>query len=101
MKTIHFPVLLNGSPFVAVAFQTGRQYTEEGQRIFAVQLDDRILMIDVDRMIYYAFREVEFNPRSILEAYDCNQGGMEFSEDMTVFRDSVTHLLAGDLTNEL
>ena len=55
-----------------ISFNTGRSYTEHGQRIAARRLDSgAILMIDIDRHIDYLFpAEVELTQTSIMRAYD-------------------------------
>lgn len=57
-----------------IAFQTGREYTENGQRIAATQLDSgHIVMLDIDRQIDYILpAQVDFNQRGIMWAYDNN-----------------------------
>jgi hypothetical protein len=57
-----------------ISFNTGRGYTEAGQRIAATQLDDgRVVFVDVDRGIRYATNEpCELNQRAIMRAYDYN-----------------------------
>jgi hypothetical protein len=57
-----------------LSFNTGRGYTEHGQRIAAMQLDNgRVVFVDVDRGIRYATNEpCELNQRAIMRAYDYN-----------------------------
>ena len=58
-----------------LSFNTGRWYTEAGQRIAAMQLDDgRVVFVDVDRGIRYATAApCELTQRAIMRAYDYNE----------------------------
>ena len=53
-------------------FNTGREYTEHGQRIIATQLDTgNIVLVDLDRHIDLMLQAgVDFNQADILQAYD-------------------------------
>ena len=56
-----------------LAFNTGRQYSEAGQRIAAGLLDDgSILFVDIDRGLEYVIPEgaVSFTQAAIMAAYD-------------------------------
>lgn len=56
-----------------LAFNTGRQYSDNGQRIAAALLnDDSIVFVDIDRGLEYviAAGAVEFNQAAIMAAYD-------------------------------
>ena len=57
-----------------LAFQSGREYTEHGQRIAATQLDSgHVVMLDIDRHIDVIFPAgVEFTQADIMWAYDRN-----------------------------
>lgn len=57
-----------------IAFNTGRTYTEHGQRIAAHRLESgHIVMIDIDRHIDYIFTDLTpFTPAGILKDYDSN-----------------------------
>jgi hypothetical protein len=57
-----------------LAFQSGRDYTEHGQRIAATQLESgHIVMLDIDRHIDYILpAQVDFTQRGIMWAYDNN-----------------------------
>lgn len=57
-----------------LAFKTGRDYTEHGQRIAATQLNSgHIVMLDIDRHIDYILpAQIEFTQRDIMWAYDNN-----------------------------
>jgi hypothetical protein len=62
-----------------LVFNTGRQYSEAGQRIAAAQLDDgSILFVDIDRGLEYLIAPgaARFNQASIMGAYD--RGGLEW-----------------------
>jgi S-methylmethionine-dependent homocysteine/selenocysteine methylase len=58
-----------------ISFNTGRGYTEAGQRIAATQLDDgRVVFVDVDRGIRYATAApCELTQRAIMRAYDYDE----------------------------
>jgi hypothetical protein len=55
-----------------ISFNTGRGYTENGQRIAAGQLDcGRVLFVDIDRGIDYVTAEpCELSQRAVMRAYD-------------------------------
>ena len=54
-----------------ITFNTGRKYTERGQRIAAAIVDGRTYFSDVDRMIFGVFTSpVECTRADVLEAYD-------------------------------
>ena len=57
-----------------ITFNTGRNYTEHGQRIAAQRLESgHIIMIDIDRHIDYIFTDLTpFNQAGILNDYDNN-----------------------------
>ena len=58
-----------------ITFNTGRTYTEHGQRIAAQRLDSgHIVMLDIDRGIDYVLpTSTEFSPRGVMSAYDHNR----------------------------
>jgi len=60
-----------------LTFNTGRAYTDAGQRIAARKLDDgRVLFVDVDRGIEYVTAEpIELTPRDVMAAYDYGRTG--------------------------
>ena len=55
-----------------IKFNTGRDYTEHGQRIIATQLEGgQIVLLDLDRHIDIMLPAgVEFNQAEIMQAYD-------------------------------
>jgi len=55
-----------------IKFNTGREYSANGQRIIATQLDTgNIVMVDIDRHIdLMLLAGVGFNEREIMQAYD-------------------------------
>ena len=55
-----------------IAFKTGRDYTEHGQRIAAAQLDNGcIIMLDIDRHIDLMLpAQIDFSQSDIMWAYD-------------------------------
>lgn len=63
-----------GKPMIQ--FNTGRQYSKQGQRIVAAQVDDgRIFFVDLDRCIdgMITAPNAELTEASVLKAYDANQ----------------------------
>ena len=64
-----------------LTFNTGRGYTEHGQRIAATKLDDgRVLFVDVDRGISYVSAEpIELTARAIMAAYDYDRTGSVYT----------------------
>jgi hypothetical protein len=64
-----------------LSFNTGRWYTEAGQRIAATQLDDgRVVFVDVDRGIrYVTATPCELTQRAVMRAYDYNETGCEWA----------------------
>jgi hypothetical protein len=57
-----------------LAFNTGRTYTECGQRVAATKLESgHIVMLDIDRHIDYILpAQIDFTKRDIMWAYDSN-----------------------------
>jgi hypothetical protein len=57
-----------------LAFNTGRGYSDKGQRIAATKLDDgRVAFVDIDRRLAYVILgEPELNAFEVLLAYDHN-----------------------------
>jgi len=57
-----------------LAFNTGRTYTEHGQRIAATQLESgHIVILDIDRHIDVILpAQIDFTQRDIMWAYDHN-----------------------------
>jgi hypothetical protein len=65
-----------------LAFNTGRQYSEAGQRIAAAQFDDgSILFVDIDRGLEYLIAPgaARFTQSSIMGAYD--RGGLDWANN--------------------
>jgi hypothetical protein len=59
--------------FETLAWNTGRRYTDKGQRIGAALLPGGdILMVDIDRGINYRLR-CAFTRAAIMDAYDHNR----------------------------
>lgn len=71
-----------------ITFNTGRTYTEQGQRIAARRIESgEIVIVDIDRGIdVMLLRGLELNQADIMQAYDrgwCtfpNEVGMDYSE---------------------
>jgi len=58
----------------AIVFNTGRGYTDKGQRIAAKRIGDRVIFVDIDRGIdYVTSGPCELTQRAIMRAYDCNE----------------------------
>jgi hypothetical protein len=57
-----------------ISFNTGRHYSEKGQRIAAAIHNGVVIMVDVDRNIDCAFPGIQLDRKSVLEAYDYDQG---------------------------
>jgi hypothetical protein len=57
-----------------ITFNTGRHYSEHGQRIAAQRLDcGHIILVDIDRHIDYIFTDLTpFTQRGIMLDYDNN-----------------------------
>lgn len=58
-----------------ITFNTGRKYTEHGQRIAAQRVDSgAVVMVDFDRGIDYLLPiSTEFTQRGVMSAYDHNR----------------------------
>jgi hypothetical protein len=70
-------------------FNTGRLYTEHGQRIGAKQLEDKtIVFTDIDRGIDAVITaQIKFTPREILKAYDLGGSVSYFIHDREVLKE--------------
>ena len=53
-----------------ISFNTGRQYSDKGQRIAAAKHNGIVIMVDVDRGIDYALPGASLDRNSIMAAYD-------------------------------
>jgi hypothetical protein len=53
-----------------ISFNTGRQYSDQGQRIAAAKHNGVVIMVDVDRGIDYALPGASLDRNSIMAAYD-------------------------------
>ena len=53
-----------------ISFNTGRQYSDKGQRIAAAVHNGVVIMVDVDRGIDYALPAAALDRNSIMAAYD-------------------------------
>lgn len=77
-----------------IKFNTGRTYTDKGQRIAATRLDTgNIVLVDLDRHLDLMLQAgVEFNQADIVQAYDCSwyafpeEIGMSYSEYYDIVR---------------
>jgi len=53
-----------------ISFNTGRQYSDNGQRIAAAEYNGVVIMVDIDRGIDYALPAAALDRNSIMAAYD-------------------------------
>ena len=53
-----------------ISFNTGRHYSEKGQRIAAAEYNGVVIMVDVDRHLEYAFPGSKLDRKSVIDAYD-------------------------------
>jgi len=53
-----------------ISFNTGRQYSDKGQRIAAAVHNGVVIMVDIDRGIDYALPAAALDRSSIMAAYD-------------------------------
>jgi len=53
-----------------ISFNTGRQYSDQGQRIAAAVHNGIVIMVDIDRGIDYALPAAALDRNSIMAAYD-------------------------------
>jgi len=75
-------------------FNTGREYSDQGQRIVATQLDTgHIVLVDLDRHMDLMLQAgVDFNQADIMQAYDHawyafpEDIGMSYSEYFGIVR---------------
>jgi hypothetical protein len=73
-------------------FNTGRGYTENGQVIKCIKIDDLVYMVDTSRTLDY-FYKCEFDAESIMKAYDNGEHTYEYTVPQRItafeFRKSV------------
>lgn len=67
-KTANQVLDLKGSP--SIAFNTNRTYTEHGQRIGAIAIDNGVYMADIDRGIHYFLPGCSLTQSAIMAQYD-------------------------------
>ena len=53
-----------------IRFNTGRQYSDKGQRIAAAEYNGVVIMVDVDRGLDYVLPDATLDRESIIDAYD-------------------------------
>ena len=54
-----------------ISFNTGRGYTDKGQRIAAKRIGERVIFVDIDRGLdYVTSAPCALEPRAIMRAYD-------------------------------
>jgi hypothetical protein len=57
-----------------ISFNTGRGYTDRGQRIAAKRIGERVIFVDIDRGLdYVTSAPCALEPRAIMRAYDHNE----------------------------
>lgn len=86
-----------------IAFQTGRAYTQYGQRIAARRLESGIVaMVDIDRQIDYLLpADTELTERGVMTAYDNNREVYGSDSGMTWEQISATYNELRDLAREV
>lgn len=93
---------LNLTTLPVIAWNTGRSYTAEGQRIAAAQTPWGVVFVDYDRMIDGWIADGTFSQSAVMDAYDHNRythGGGPLSvsyEDRAAVR-SQLHVAASRL----
>lgn len=55
-----------------VRWNTGRTYTEHGQRMAAQSVGDCVVMVDYDRMVEYMLPQCSLDVSAIMQRYDAN-----------------------------
>jgi hypothetical protein len=66
-------------------WNTGAHYTEHGQRIAAIAVDDGVFMSDMDRGIDYFFPDCPLNQQEIMRRYLYNENGKYSSPGVDAF----------------
>jgi hypothetical protein len=57
-----------------ISFNTGRGYTEKGQRIAAKSIGNRVIFVDIDRGLdYVTSAPCELTQQDVMRAYDYNE----------------------------
>ncbi len=64
---------MNTETATRIKWNTGRTYTEHGQRCAAMLHEQGVLMVDVDRGIAYYLPDCELDQFSIMWRYDNNK----------------------------
>jgi len=77
-------VLISGVE--VLAFQTGRGYTENGQRIGAVRVNKSIVFYDFDRMIEGVVINCAFSKVDIMEVYDSSTYLLPYFNEMAAVK---------------
>ena len=72
-----------------ISFNTGRQYSESGQRIAAaIAPSGAVIVVDIDRGLEYAFYGIDLERAAIMDAYDSGQGqnvsDLDFNHDYSI-----------------
>ena len=79
-----------------ISFNTGRQYSDKGQRIAAAKHNGIVIMVDVDRGIDYALPGASLDRNSIMAAYDDpalhTYSGAAFNNDFQLEREFLKQL---------
>lgn len=79
-----------------ISFNTGRQYSDKGQRIAAAVHNGVVIMVDIDRGIDYALPAAALDRNSIMAAYDDpalhTYSGAAFNNDFQLEREFIKQL---------
>lgn len=79
-----------------ISFNTGRQYSDKGQRIAAAVHNGVVIMVDIDRGLDYALPAAALDRNSIMAAYDDPElhtySGAAFNNDFQLEREFLKQL---------
>jgi hypothetical protein len=79
-----------------ISFNTGRQYSNQGQRIAAAVHNGVVIMVDIDRGLDYALPAAALDRNSIMAAYDDpalhTYSGAAFNNDFQSEREFIKEL---------
>lgn len=62
-----------------IAFNSGRTYTANGQRIACAEIDGGVYLSDIDRGIYGFLPGIALSRYAIMQAYDSGSPRMEYA----------------------
>ena len=79
-----------------ISFNTGRQYSDKGQRIAAANHNNLVLIVDIDRGLEYALLNANLDRQSIMLNYDnenhINIGAELFEGDYQAMNEFINEL---------